>query len=60
MRDDRIKYEYLGKWAKVIWDCMHSGLTVKEFCAQNHIDVGTYWYWYHLVALEIEALGITD
>ena len=35
----------LTQWGQLVYECRNSGLTVKEWCAKNEINVGTYYRW---------------
>ena len=39
----------LAKWTSLFQEQASSGLTVKEWCAQNNISIHTYNYWKHVV-----------
>ena len=35
----------LEHWRKLIAECQSSGMTVKQWCAQNEISKDQYYYW---------------
>ncbi|MCR5227368.1 MAG: hypothetical protein K6E27_09170 [Eubacterium sp.] len=39
----------LAQWRKILAEKASSGLTAKEFCAQNNISRDSYFYWQNLV-----------
>lgn len=44
-RISQIKNELLMKeWAAMVWECRSSGLTVKDWCMNNGINIKTYYY----------------
>lgn len=47
MRDVlQVRNEYrLRQWTQIIRQCQSSGLTNREYCAQNGISEKTYYYW---------------
>ena len=38
----QLKFEH---WRKLIAECQSSGMTVKQWCAQNEISKDQYYYW---------------
>lgn len=43
----QVRNEYrFQQWTQIIQQCQSSGLTNKEFCAQNGISEKTYDYWF--------------
>lgn len=39
-------HEYrLQQWAQIIRTCRDSGMTVKDWCAQNGVHPKSYYYW---------------
>ena len=44
-RISQIKTELLMKeWAEMVQECRSSGLTVKEWCINNGVNIKTYYY----------------
>lgn len=39
----------LAKWTALFQEQASSGLTIKDWCAQNNISIHTYNYWKHAV-----------
>ncbi|WP_240418710.1 IS66 family insertion sequence element accessory protein TnpA [Paenibacillus periandrae] len=35
----------LNKWIEIVRECRSSGQTVSAWCAQNHINLKSYYYW---------------
>lgn len=35
----------LEQWRRIVYECRNSDLTVKSWCAENGINVGTYYRW---------------
>lgn len=40
----RDKYK-MQQWAEIIKECRSSGLPVKQWCSQNNVPEGSYYYW---------------
>ena len=34
----------LAQWQQLVYDCRHSGMTVKGWCAVNGVSVKSYYY----------------
>lgn len=46
MTTQEVKNHYsLKKWASIIQECNASGLSTKQWCNQNGIQEGSYYYW---------------
>ena len=49
----------LEPWRKLIADCQSSGMTVKQWCAQNEISKDQYYYWLRKVReMTVENLPV--
>lgn len=35
----------LNKWIEIVRECRSSGQTVSAWCAQNHVNLKSYYYW---------------
>jgi hypothetical protein len=35
----------LQQWGRTVKDCRNSGKSVKSWCAENNINIKTYYYW---------------
>lgn len=42
MRTDKAKQE---KWSQIVAACKSSGLAIKTYCRENHINYPQYQYW---------------
>lgn len=42
----------IQQWKSIIQDRINSGLTVKEYCAQNNIKRDAYFYWLKIIRRE--------
>ncbi|NSW92704.1 MAG: IS66 family insertion sequence element accessory protein TnpB [Firmicutes bacterium] len=41
-----VKNEFrLKQWAKIIQSCQESNMTVVAWCAQNNVNIKSYYYW---------------
>lgn len=46
MTPQDVKRQYtLQQWTSLIQECRSSGLSVRQWCAQNGIIEGSYYYW---------------
>ena len=41
-------------WTKRITDCKNSGLRTPDWCAENKINVKTYYYWHNKIHKLVE------
>ena len=49
----------LEHWRKLIAECQSSGMTVKQWCAQNEISKDQYYYWLRKVrVMTVENLPV--
>jgi hypothetical protein len=39
----------LQQWEKIVQDCRSSGKTIAAWCAENRINVKTYYHWQNVV-----------
>jgi hypothetical protein len=35
----------LSKWAEIIRECRSSGHTISAWCAENNVNIKSYYYW---------------
>ena len=49
----KIHQAYLNEWAARFTDQKVSGLTVRQWCDQNHLSIHKYHYWKHLLKEEV-------
>ena len=49
----KLHQAHLQEWASRFADQKASGLTVKQWCEQNHFSIHTYNYWKHLLKEEV-------
>ena len=49
-REIRMKH-----WMQIIAQRQQSGLTVKEFCAQQYIPIKQYYYWQHKLRIRFAS-----
>jgi len=42
----------MQQWIKIVTDCRNSGKTTKTWCAENNINVKTYYHWQKKVCQE--------
>lgn len=42
-------------WMKIISDCNASNLSIKDYCLQNSINEGSYYYWLKKIRKEVIA-----
>ena len=49
----KLHQAHLQEWAARFADQKASGLTVKQWCEQNHFSIHTYNYWKHLLKEEV-------
>ena len=46
MNMKRIRHEMnLQKWTQIVEECRSSGKTAVKWCAENDINIKTYYYW---------------
>ena len=50
----------LNEWASRFSEQKSSGLTVKQWCEQNHFSIHTYNYWKHLLKEELASQILPD
>jgi hypothetical protein len=51
----------LQKWSRIVKECRNSGKTIKVCCAENNINVKTYYHWQKLVCQKAcQELAITQ
>jgi hypothetical protein len=62
MNMNKISHEMnLQKWSQVVQDCRSSGQTTAKWCAENNINVKSYYYWQRKVCNAVcSELAITD
>ncbi|HHV12924.1 MAG TPA: IS66 family insertion sequence element accessory protein TnpB [Clostridiales bacterium] len=41
------------QWKQMVLDCQNSGLTVKQWCEQNHVTHHAYYYWLRKLRTEL-------
>ena len=51
---------HLNEWASRFADQKSSGLTVHQWCDQNHYSIHTYNYWKHLLKEELASQVLPD
>lgn len=51
---------HLNEWASRFAEQKASGLTVRQWCEQNHYTIHTYNYWKHLLKEELESQVLPD
>ena len=51
---------HLNEWAARFSEQKSSGLTVKQWCEQNHFSIHTYNYWKHLLKEELASQILPD
>ncbi|GAA4293724.1 hypothetical protein GCM10023142_30120 [Anaerocolumna aminovalerica] len=52
MTTQEVKHHYsIQKWTSIIQECITSGLPVRQWCNQNGILEGSYYYWLKKVRL---------
>lgn len=58
MTTQEVKKQYnMNQWISLIQECKSSGLSVKQWCYQNGIPEGNYYYWLKRIRIKaIEAL----
>ncbi len=56
----KLHQAHLQEWASRFTDQKASGLTVKQWCEQNHFSIHTYNYWKHLLKEEIVDQMLPD
>ena len=49
----KLHQAHLQEWASRFADQKASGLTVRQWCDQNHFSIHTYNYWKHLLKEEV-------
>ena len=49
----KLHQAHLQEWAARFANQKASGLTVKQWCEQNHFSIHTYNYWKHLLKEEV-------
>ena len=46
----KVRNQYkMQQWAGIIKECRSSGLPVKQWCSQNNVPEGSYYYWLNKV-----------
>ena len=48
------KQVHLQEWTQMVMDCRNSGLSIENWCAQNGVNLKTYYYRHRRV---FEAIG---
>ncbi|QHQ61064.1 hypothetical protein Ana3638_23685 [Anaerocolumna sedimenticola] len=58
MTTQEVKNHYsLQKWSSIIQECTTSGLPVRQWCQQNSILEGSYYYWLRKIRIKtLESL----
>ena len=51
---------HLNEWITCFSEQKASGLTVKQWCEQNHLSVHAYNYWKHLVKEDLSRQVLPD
>ena len=51
---------HLNEWASRFAEQKASGLTVRQWCDQNHYSIHTYNYWKHLLKEELASQVLPD
>jgi hypothetical protein len=50
MNMKKISHEMnLQKWTQIVEECRNSGKTAVKWCAENDINIKTYYYWQHSI-----------
>ena len=57
----KVRNQYkMQQWAGIIKECRSSGLPVKQWCSQNNVPEGSYYYWLNKARKQaIESLPAT-
>ena len=50
----------LGLWISRIKECRCSGMTVQQWCDQQHIGVKTYYYWMRKIKRQLLDASLPD
>jgi putative transposase len=50
----------LQVWTERVRECHNSGMTVKDWCGQNNINLKTYYYWQRIVRSQIYAIKVSS
>mgnify|MGYP006967012482 CR=1 FL=1 len=56
----KIHQLHLNEWITRFSEQKASGLTVKQWCEQNHLSVHAYNYWKHLVKEDLSSQVLPD
>ena len=56
----KLHQAHLQEWAARFANQKASGLTVKQWCEQNHFSIHTYNYWKHLLKEEVVDQMLPD
>lgn len=52
MNSREVTHQYrLNKWAEIIRECRSSGQTNSAWCAENNVNIKSYYYWLKRVRL---------
>lgn len=51
---------HLNEWASRFAEQKASGLTIRQWCDQNHYSIHTYNYWKHLLKEELASQVLPD
>lgn len=56
----KLHQAHLAEWASRFSDQKASGLTVRQWCGQNHVSIHQYNYWKHLLKEEVADRMLPD
>ena len=56
----KLHQAHLKEWASRFADQKASGLTVRQWCEENHFSIHTYNYWKHLLKEEVVGQLLPD
>jgi hypothetical protein len=51
----------LQKWTQIVEECRNSGQTAVKWCAENNVNIKTYYYWQRKICNAVcNELAITN
>jgi hypothetical protein len=56
----KLHHAHLREWAARFSDQKASGLTVRQWCEQNHLSIHKYNYWKHILKEEVVDQMLPD